>query len=180
MTGYFLDATCSANQDINIFDTTADRLFWGDINSAGFSNGVDAWWCDATEPECSDLTNQTTNMGAIEGYANAFPMIEAKAMYDGQVSVSKAKRVVNLTRSFYAGMYRYGALYWNGDLESVIGQCSYHGQRRDQFVDGGNPYWTSDIGGFSGTPTMSARTLVRSRDLFSHLPRSRFPEYGNL
>ncbi len=149
---YFLNASCSANKDINIFDTTADRLFWGDINSGGFSNGVDAWWCDATEPECSYLTNQTTDLGAIEGYANAFPMVEAKAMYNGQVSVSKAKRVVNLTRSFYAGMYRYGSLYWNGDLESVMGNVPTTVSGGINSSMAGNPYWTSDIGGFSGTP----------------------------
>ena len=65
------------------------------------------------------LTNQTTDLGAIEGYANAYPLAEAKALYDGQLSVSKAKRVVNLTRSFWAGQYRYGTLYWNGDLNAA-------------------------------------------------------------
>ena len=159
MDGHYLNASCSANKDANLFDSAAARIFWTGVNSAGYSNGTDAWWCDATEPECNYLTSQTTNLGAIEGYANAFPLAEAKALYDGQTSVSKAKRVVNLTRSFWAGQYRYGSLYWNGDLTSDMGNVATTVSGGINTCMAGNPYWCSDIGGFQGT--LTDETLIR-------------------
>jgi len=159
LAGHFLNAGCSANTDADFFDSLTSRVFWSGVNSAGFSNGVDGWWCDATEPECSYLTNQTTNLGAIEGYANAFPLAEAKSLYDGQTSVSKAKRVVNLTRSFWAGQYRFGSLYWNGDLASDMGNVNTTVSGGLNSAMASNPYWCSDIGGFQGT--LTDETLTR-------------------
>ncbi|MGA2508039.1 MAG: TIM-barrel domain-containing protein, partial [Chitinispirillaceae bacterium] len=160
LTGHFLNSTCSANVDADLFDTVAQRVFWSGVNSAGYSNGTDAWWCDATEPECNVLTGQTTDLGIIDAYANAYPLAEAKALYDGQVSVSKAKRVVNLTRSFWAGQYRYGSLYWNGDLNSSdMGNVSTTVSGGINSSMAGNPYWCSDIGGFQNT--LTAETLTR-------------------
>jgi alpha-D-xyloside xylohydrolase len=161
--GHILNVGCSSNVDADFFDSVTARVFWSGANAAGFSNGVDAWWCDATEPECSYLTNQTTNLGAIEGYANAFPLVEAKALYDGQTSVTKTKRVVNLTRSFWAGQYRYGSLYWNGDLSSDMGNVATTVSGGINSSMAGNPYWCSDIGGFSGSGngSPSDETLAR-------------------
>jgi alpha-D-xyloside xylohydrolase len=156
---HLLNASCSANKDADFFDSVAARVFWSGVNSAGFSNGVDAWWCDATEPECNAMSSQTTDLGAIEGYTNAFPLVEAKALYDGQTSVSKAKRVVNLTRSFWAGQYRYGSLYWNGDLTSDMGNVATTVSGGINSCMAGNPYWCSDIGGFQGT--LTDETLTR-------------------
>ena len=157
---HVINASCSANKDANLFDSVAARVFWTGVNAAGFSNGADAWWCDATEPECGALVNQTTDLGAIEGYANAFPLAEAKALYDGQISASKAKRVVNLTRSFWAGQYRYGTLYWNGDLSSSsIGNVATTVSGGINSCMAGNPYWCSDIGGFQNT--LTDETLIR-------------------
>jgi alpha-D-xyloside xylohydrolase len=159
MDGHFLNASCSANQDANLFNADAARIFWNDVNSAGYSNGTDAWWCDATEPECNVLTGQTTDLGIIDAYANAYPLVEAKALYDGQVSVSRAKRVVNLTRSFWAGQYRYGSLYWNGDLTSDMRNLTTTVSGGINSCMAGNPYWCSDIGGFQGT--LTDETLTR-------------------
>jgi alpha-D-xyloside xylohydrolase len=159
MDGHYLNATCSANRDGNLFDAAAASIFWTGVNSAGFSNGTDGWWCDATEPECGVLTGQATDLGIIDLYANAYPLAEAKALYDGQVSVSRAKRVVNLTRSFWAGQYRYGSLYWNGDLTSDIRNLTTTVSGGLNSCMASNPYWSSDIGGFQGT--LTDETLTR-------------------
>ncbi|MBN1309648.1 MAG: DUF5110 domain-containing protein [Chitinispirillaceae bacterium] len=142
--GVFMDA----------FDTTGLRMFWGYMKTSCLDNGVDAWWMDATEPECNLLTGFTTDLGVSDLYANAYSMMHAKSIYERQRAVSSSKRVVNLTRSFYAGQQRYGTMYWNGDVGSGdmknvattvaggINSCM-----------AGNPYWCSDIGGFQGTLT---------------------------
>ena len=101
--------TCSANGGtfLNIFDSTAAKAFWGFMNDACYSNGVDAWWMDATEPECPQLTGINTDLGTIDMYSNAYALASAKNIYEKQRAVSTAKRVVNLTRSFYAGQQRW-------------------------------------------------------------------------
>jgi len=81
MTGHLITTSCNsgtAGNWMDVFDTTAARLFWGYINSSCYSVGVDAWWMDAVEPECNQLTNQMTSMGPIEEFSNAYPLAHAK------------------------------------------------------------------------------------------------------
>ncbi len=35
----------------DVFNATARRMFWAQVNRALFTKGVDAWWMDATEPD---------------------------------------------------------------------------------------------------------------------------------
>jgi alpha-D-xyloside xylohydrolase len=157
MQPHFITDSCNsatAGNYMDPFDTTALSLFWGYINSSAFSNGVDAWWCDATEPECDYLHSMNTNLGAIETYANAYPIAQAKNIYENQRAVSTAKRVVNLTRSFYAGQQRYSTMYWNGDLSgSDMGNVATTVSGGINLSMAGYPYWCSDIGGFQNNPT---------------------------
>jgi alpha-D-xyloside xylohydrolase len=157
MTGHLLTTSCNsgtAGQWMDAFDTVALNNFWGYMNSACLSNGVDAWWMDAVEPECNQLTSQATSWGPIEEYSNAYPLSLAKTIYEHQRAVSSAKRVVNLTRSFYGGQQRFATMYWNGDLSStsmVNVATTVSGGLNSSMA--GNPYWCSDIGGFQGNPS---------------------------
>jgi alpha-D-xyloside xylohydrolase len=158
MTGHFLTTTCNGTSSdpgtfMDAFDTAGLRLFWGYMNPL-YGNGVDAWWMDATEPECNNLTSQTTSWGAIETYANAYALSHAKNIYEHQRAVSTAKRVVNLTRSFWAGQQRFGTLYWNGDISgSDMGNVATTISGGLNLCMAGFPYWGSDIGGFMNGPT---------------------------
>ena len=156
MTGHFITATCNsgtAGNFMDAFDTTALNWFWGYMNTNCYANGVDGWWMDASEPECQALTNQTTSWGAIETYANAYPLSHAKNIYEHQRAVSNAKRVVNLTRSFWGGQQRFGTYYWNGDLSgSDMGNVATTVSGGINSSMAGNPYWCSDIGGFQNNP----------------------------
>jgi alpha-D-xyloside xylohydrolase len=134
---------------MNAFDTTGLRMFWGYMKTSCLDNGVDAWWMDATEPECNLLTGINTSMGMIDLYANAYSLSHAKNIYERQRAASSAKRVVNLTRSFYAGQQRYGTMYWNGDISSSsIANVKTTVAGGINSCMAGNPYWCSDIGGF--------------------------------
>jgi len=169
MTGHLITGvSCnsgSAGIWMDPFDPTALSLFWGYMNSCcgPVSVGVDGWWMDAVEPECPQLINQTTPMGAVELYANAYSLAHAKNIYENQRAVSTAKRVVNLTRSFYAGQHRFGAYYWNGDISSSsmlnVGTTVSGGLNGSM---SGNPYWCSDIGGFqTNGGTLTDEILTR-------------------
>jgi alpha-D-xyloside xylohydrolase len=144
---------------MNAFDTTGLKIFWDYMKTSCLDNGVDAWWMDATEPECNFLTGFNTDMGMSDLYANAYSMIHAKNIYERQRAASNSKRVVNLTRSFYAGQQRYGTMYWNGDIMSDMKNVPTTIAGGINSCMAGNPYWCSDIGGFQGT--LTDETLIR-------------------
>ncbi|MGB7569306.1 MAG: TIM-barrel domain-containing protein, partial [Chitinivibrionales bacterium] len=151
MQSHLITTTCNSNGGpyLNIFDTTGARLYWNLLNSVLYSVGVDAWWNDATEPECPELTGLSTSNGVIDQCNNEYSLACAKNIYTNQRAVSSAKRVVNLSRSFYGGQARFGTIYWNGDLSSssmVNVATTVSGGLNGSMS--GNPYWCSDIGGF--------------------------------
>lgn len=138
------------------FNADARAGFWKLINNKLYKKGVDAWWLDATEPDIhSNLDVETRktlfspSTGSGTRYFNAFPLQNAKGIYEGQRAANAEDRVFILTRSAYAGQQRYGATTWSGDISS-----RWH-DMRDQISAGinfslsGLPYWTMDIGGFS-------------------------------
>ena len=130
--------------------------FWNLLNDKLYKKGIDAWWLDATEPDIhSNLAVETRktiftpSIGSGARYFNAFPLQNAKGIYEGQRKTNPEDRVFILTRSAYGGLQRYATVTWSGDISS-----RWH-DMRDQISAGinfsmsGLPYWTMDIGGFS-------------------------------
>jgi alpha-D-xyloside xylohydrolase len=139
------------------FSADAGKLFWGQIEKALYGKGFDAWWLDATEP---DLTREPTlerqrqyvhptALGTGARMLNAYALYNARAVYDGQRAAAPNRRVFILTRSAFAGLQRYGAAVWSGDITSTWTAL------RSQIPAGlsmslsGIPYWSMDVGGFS-------------------------------
>src|SRR5581483_813150 len=97
------------------FQQKARDLYWKEANEGLLAHGIDAWWCDGTEPFQAD------GMGAVNAEPeervrinteeakrymdpdciNAYSLLHSQGIYEGQRSVTEAKRVVNLTRSAY-------------------------------------------------------------------------------
>jgi len=139
------------------FNSDARKAFWDQINNKLFSTGVDAWWLDATEPDITSnlpmderkaLMNPTA-LGPAAQYFNAFSLVQASAVYDGQRKANPDQRVYILTRSAFAGLQRYAAANWSGDIAS-----RWHDMKAQipcglNFCISGIPYWTMDIGGFA-------------------------------
>jgi hypothetical protein len=79
---------------------------------------------------------------------NVYSLQHSQSIYEGQRAATAAKRVLNLTRSSYAGQHRYGTVSWNGDVCATwetLRRCIPEGLN---FCAAGEPYWTVDIGGF--------------------------------
>ncbi len=144
------------------FQDEARRRYWDQANRGLFSNGIDAWWCDCSEPFESDwhgavkpepherlpINTAEAKRYLDPGYISAFSLLHASGIYEGQREASQDKRVVNLTRSSYAGQHRYGTTTWSGDI-----CATWEALRRSipeglNFCAAGEPYWTVDIGGF--------------------------------
>ncbi|MEO8111176.1 MAG: TIM-barrel domain-containing protein, partial [Ginsengibacter sp.] len=138
------------------FNANARKGFWDLINKKIYSKGIDAWWMDASEPdilsnvdpEKRKLEMTPTALGSAAEYLNAYPLENAKGIYEGQRSTDPDKRVFLLTRSGFAGSQRYAAAIWSGDIGSTWDDMKNQIAAGVNFSMSGLPYWTMDIGGF--------------------------------
>ena len=138
------------------YNPEARELFWEQIKNKIYSKGFDAWWLDATEPDIlsnasveyrKDLMNPTA-LGSSTEYFNAFALMNAKGIYEGQRSLDNNERVFILTRSGFAGIQKYGAVTWSGDIGTRWEDMKAQISAGINFAMSGLPYWTMDIGGF--------------------------------
>jgi alpha-D-xyloside xylohydrolase len=138
------------------FNKDARKGFWDLINKKIYSKGIDAWWMDASEPdilsnvdpEKRKLQMTPTALGTASEYLNAYPLQNAKGIYEGQRETDPGRRVFLLTRSGFAGSQRYAAAIWSGDIGSTWWDMKMQIAAGINFSLSGLPYWTMDIGGF--------------------------------
>ena len=141
------------------YDAGARKMFWRQMDENLYSKykyGVDAWWMDASEPNVRDCTPMwyrkalcgPTALGTSTEYFNAYSIVNADAIYNGQRSVNPNQRVFLLTRSGFAGEQRYSTATWSGDI------ATRWEDMRAQMTAGlnlslaGHPFWGMDQGGF--------------------------------
>jgi alpha-D-xyloside xylohydrolase len=139
------------------FSPGARQLFWQQISRKLYRYGVDAWWLDAPEPDIlsnasidyrKKLMNPTA-LGPATAYFNAYALLNAKGIYEGQRAEDPHnRRVFLLTRSGFAGSQRYGAAIWSGDIATRWEDLKAQIPAGLNFSLSGNPYWTMDNGGF--------------------------------
>jgi len=79
-------------------------------------------------------------------YVNAYPLMHAKGIYEGQRCTSDTKRVVNLTRASYIGQQKYGTIMWSGDISAKWDTLKKQIPAGLNFCATDLPYWTLDIG----------------------------------
>jgi alpha-D-xyloside xylohydrolase len=138
------------------FNADARKGFWNLINEKIYSKGIDAWWMDASEPDIlSNVSPEKrkqqmtpTALGSSAEFLNAYPLENARGIYEGQRSTNPDKRVFLLTRSGFAGSQRYAAAIWSGDIGSTWRDMKNQIAAGINFSMSGLPYWTMDIGGF--------------------------------
>jgi alpha-D-xyloside xylohydrolase len=139
------------------YNADARKLFWKLMDEKLFSLGIDGWWLDCSEPDiCSNLSRtetilrqNPTALGSGYRYLNAFSLMHAKGVYEGQRNASDNQRVYILTRSAFAGQQRYSATTWSGDIASRWYDLKAQISSGMNFSLSGIPYWSMDIGGFA-------------------------------
>ena len=144
------------------FSEAARRLYWEQADRGLFTHGIDAWWCDSSEPFTPEWNSpvkpepdanlldfhQTASRYMDERMTNAYPLFHAQTMYEGQRGTTSEKRVVNLTRSGYTGSQRYGTILWSGDTSAKWRTLKAQIPAGLNCCASGIPYWTLDIGAF--------------------------------
>ena len=156
------------------YDTDARKLFWQQMDDKlytglarkGTSNSIlstlnsqlliDAWWMDASEPNVRDCTPMwyrkalcgPTALGTSTEYFNAYALVNAEAIYNGQRGVNPNTRVFLLTRSGFAGEQRYSTATWSGDIGTRWEDMRAQMTAGLNYQMVGLPFWGMDIGGF--------------------------------
>jgi alpha-glucosidase (family GH31 glycosyl hydrolase) len=109
-----------------------------------FDLGIDGWW-----PDQGDGLDAPSRLNRIRMY------------WEGSQVWRPAERPYALHRNGYAGMARYGALLWSGDVYSRWETLKTHVPVAVNTGLSGIPYWGTDIGGFVPTPEFLGDLYVR-------------------
>lgn len=136
------------------FDATnlsAGRYVWNKLKENYFKYGIRVFWLDEAEPEIRpyDFDNIRYYLGPGLEVGNIYPAMFAKAIYDGMTEAG-VKDVISLVRCAWAGSQRYGAAVWSGDVHSSFEAFRTQIRAGLNISLSGIPWWTTDIGGFSG------------------------------
>lgn len=148
------------------YNPEARKMYWEEyVNKNLFANGVDAWWCDSSEPIDGDWNRggnaiaanpearykkNTKELHSLLGVmrSNTYSLNHSRGIYENQRLTTDSKRVVNLTRSSYAGQQRYGTVVWNGDTKATWHDFAQQIPSGLNYMATGSPYWTIDAGAF--------------------------------
>lgn len=154
------------DEHLNILNDAARKLYWQQVKDSLFSTGIDGWWADCSEGFDSDWTygdptfklshskqiesnlNVLKKMMGTGRYANIYALMHTKGLYEGQRNTTSDKRVYILTRSAFAGMQKYAASYWTGDVSANWEEFRMQIPAGINFCMTGIPYWTTDIAGY--------------------------------
>ena len=85
------------------YDPEARKIFWRQLYEKLGTIGMDAWWMDASEPNVRDCTDMEyrkllcgpTKYGSSDEFFNAYSIVNAEAIYDGQRAYETAIEKVN-------------------------------------------------------------------------------------
>ena len=106
--------------------------------------GVDGWW-----PDQGDGLDAPSRLARNRMY------------FDGQQLDRPNQRVYALHRNAYAGMQRYAAFLWSGDVQSSWETLKTHVPVGINTGLSGIPYWGTDIGGFIPTADFTGELYAR-------------------
>ena len=146
----------------NAFDPKAREIYWRQVRDGLLEEGIDAWWCDCTEPfECDwhgserpdDGERMRVNTAEAKKYLDPaeislYSLCHSQGIWEGMRRDKPGQRVLNLTRSSWAGQRRYAAVTWSGDVCATWETFRRHIPEGLNFTATGEPFWNCDIGGF--------------------------------
>jgi alpha-D-xyloside xylohydrolase len=145
------------------FNEKARNMYWEQASEELFDAGFDSWWCDSTEPfpspdwggavmrepwERYRLVGEEHKKYIDAGKANEYALYHARGIYENQRKVDKERRVLNLTRSGYAGSQKYGTVLWSGDISANWKTLKKQIPEGLNMAMSGIANWTLDIGAF--------------------------------
>jgi len=125
------------------FDEQEASCYW-DAHRKDFAMGVDGWWPD--EGDSLDISSR---------------LARHRMYWEGPQIDRPNVRPYALHRNGYAGMQRYAAFLWSGDVYSTWETLKVHLPIAINTSLTGIPYWGTDIGGFVPTKEFTAELYLR-------------------
>jgi alpha-glucosidase/alpha-D-xyloside xylohydrolase len=122
----------------------ADAASYWNAHRGVESLGVDGWW-----PDEGDALDAASRLARIKMYA------------EGNARDRPDQRIYALHRNGYAGMQRYAAFLWSGDVYSTWETLRAHVPIAINTGLTGIPYWGTDTGGFVPTKELTGELYVR-------------------
>ncbi len=130
----------------------AARQWWWSKHPGFLGKYVAGLWTDLGEPERHPI-GMYHSLGTTAKVHNIYNLLWAKTIFEGFSAYRPGERVFNLTRSGFAGIQRYGAIPWSGDVARDFGGLAVQLPMMLNMGMSGLAYHNSDIGGYSRTPT---------------------------
>ena len=127
------------------FSNPAARDWWWSAHRGLVSLGVGGWWLDGGEgPPAS------AKLAAGDGRRlhNIYDRFRHQAFAEGEAAARPDHRVFLLCRSGAAGMQRFGASCWSGDVNNDFPTLEAQIPLGLSTGLSGVPYWGTDVGGF--------------------------------
>lgn len=148
------DKGVDSHVQVAFYDPTnpdARAFLWDRIRDNYHSLGIRVWWLDACEPELKPGHPENLRYHAGPGteVGNLYPLEHARAFHEGMLEAGE-EEVITLCRSAWAGIQRYGAALWSGDIAPTFGSLKAQVRAGLNVAMSGIPWWTTDIGGFHG------------------------------
>ena len=128
--------------------------FWFDYRRLPLiQDGIMGHWTDLGEPEDFDADARYHGLTGLSGNAHAdvcnyynFKWLES--IYRGYERHGIERRPFMLSRSGTAGIQRFGAAMWSGDIAARLGSLRTHFNAQMHMSFSGMDYFGADIGGF--------------------------------
>jgi alpha-glucosidase (family GH31 glycosyl hydrolase) len=140
------------------FSNPAVRAWWWAAHRELVNAGVAAWWLDGGEGPPADAKLAGGDGTLLH---NIYDRLRHQAFAEGEAAARPDQRVFLLCRSGAAGMQRFGASTWSGDVNNDFPTLEAQVPLGLNTGLSGVPYWGTDVGGFfhpvRETPELYAR-----------------------
>jgi alpha-glucosidase len=121
---------------------------WHDAKRQALINdGLIGHWTDLGEPEMFDPGSGYAD-GAHADAHNLFNLKWLRSIHRGYARNNVQRRPFMISRSGAAGIQRFGAGMWSGDISSRLSSLATHAANQAHMSFSGIDYYDADIGGF--------------------------------
>jgi alpha-D-xyloside xylohydrolase len=150
--GYLLKDVKALDGTIyDTFNPKAAALYWKQVASQLIPTKIDGWFLDGPEPDNTvPFLKANTYLGPASKVRNLYPLFHSTNFYCGITKLDPTKRPYIITRSAWASQQKNGTVIWSGDIASTFDELKKQIVAGLDFTATGIPYWTTDIGGYSG------------------------------
>ena len=154
----FFDNNTTGPVSVHYYDATSEKAreyVWNKLQKNYYEHGIKIFWLDSCEPDMEPKHPDNLRFAAGQGLEifNKYPMENARMVYEG-LKKAGDNEIITLCRSGWAGVQRYGAALWSGDIPSTFEMLEIQVTAGLNVAMSGVPWWTTDIGGFyGGNPT---------------------------